>query len=148
MIIKIRIPNSSFVILHLGTYRLQEFLLTQGGYSLVCIITFISPANQQVDSSVWNQNIMNTTHNMVMCLALHCFVDFGMNTWTHLLIKFIPSYKEVLPILFMFNPSQFYMTFVQHIYTCKGEWYCVCQHNLLSLLFPVLVTYVVYTIMK
>ncbi len=47
-----------------------------------------------------------------------------MNKGTHLLIKFIPSDKEVLPIQFMFNPSQFYMTFVQLIYTCKGEWYC------------------------
>ncbi len=47
-----------------------------------------------------------------------------MNKGTHLLIKFIPSDKEVLPIQFMYNPSQFYMTFVQHIYTCKGEW---CQ---------------------
>ncbi len=44
-----------------------------------------------------------------------------MNKGTHLLIKFIPSDKEVLPIQFMFIPSQFYMTFVQHIYTCKGE---------------------------
>ncbi len=44
-----------------------------------------------------------------------------MNKGTHLLIKFIPSDKEVLPIHVMFNPSQFYMTFVQHIYTCTGE---------------------------
>ncbi len=35
------------------------------------------------------------------------------------LIKFIPSDKEVLPIQFMFNPSQFYMTFVQHIIHVK-----------------------------
>ncbi len=44
-----------------------------------------------------------------------------MNKGTHLLIKFIPSDKEVLPIQFMFNPSTFYKTFVQHIDTCKGE---------------------------
>ncbi len=44
-----------------------------------------------------------------------------MNKGTHLLITFIASVKEVLPIQFMFNPSQFYMTFAQHIYTCKGK---------------------------
>ncbi len=32
---------------------------------------------------------------------------------THLLIKLIPSDKKVLTNTYIFNPSQFYMTFVQ-----------------------------------
>ncbi len=39
--------------------------------SLVCIIAYLSPANQQVYSSVWNQNIMNPTHNKLLRLAFH-----------------------------------------------------------------------------
>ncbi len=43
--------------------NLNEFNeFTDFTFTLYRILTFLSPANQPVDSSVWNQNVMNTTH--------------------------------------------------------------------------------------
>ena len=38
-------------------------------YASLTTLQAVSPANQQVDSSVWNQKIMNRTHNS---LSMHC----------------------------------------------------------------------------
>ncbi len=52
--------------------------------TLVCTMASLSPANQQTDSSVWNQNIMNTTRYKLLYLALH---DTSLFCWLEKLCK-------------------------------------------------------------
>ncbi len=67
-------------------------------------------------------NITHSQHVPLVDMAHHCFVDYSMDKGKHLLLKSIPSDdKEMLTNTSMLKPSQFYINFVQHVYTYKEK---------------------------